>query len=187
LGAVLTLALIGRSAAAQVKNFRLLDEAGRSRELFAYGDKKAVVLVVQGNGCPIFQKSAPNIISLRDRFAPRGVAFLLINANPQDTPQAVAAEAAFYGLDIPVLIDDSQAVVKSLSIMRTAEALVIDPRTWKIVYRGAIDDGLHYGAQRPVTRRYVMDALDAVLKGKNPPVKRTEAFGCLIQFKKPRR
>ena len=182
--AVLLLFPAGRSSAAKVENFRLSDQNGRTQELFRYADKKAVVLIVQGNGCPIFQKSVPKIISLRDRYASRGVAFLLINANPQDTRQAVAKQAADFGLEFPVLIDETQTVARALGIMRTAEALVIDPKTWTIVYRGAIDDGLYYGAEKPAGRRYAADAIEAVLRGRKPAVERTEAFGCLIQFRK---
>ena len=44
---------------------------------------------------------------------------------------------------------------------------VVDPRNWKLVYRGPVDDRLAYGAQRPAAaKHYLADALDAVLAGK---------------------
>ena len=166
-----------------VEDFRLLDQSGASHELYRYSDKKAVVLISQGNGCPIFQKSIPEIKALRDRYAPRGIAFLLLNANPQDDRESIAKEAADYGLDLPILVDESQAIAESLSITRTAEAIVIEPGKWRILYRGAIDDRLYYGVEKPtVSKHYLADALDAALAGKEPETKRKDVFGCLIRF-----
>ncbi len=70
-------------------------------------------------------------------------------------------------IDFPILVDETQLIGESLGLSRTAEILVIDPRKWKLVYRGPIDDRLAYGAQKPVpTKHYLTDALDAVLAGK---------------------
>ena len=43
------------------------------------------------------------------------------------------------GLDIPVLIDDTHLVSESLQLTRAGEVLVIDPKGWKIAYRGPLD------------------------------------------------
>ena len=43
----------------RVENFRLLDHQGGSHELYYYDDKKAVVFLVQGNGCPIVRNAIP--------------------------------------------------------------------------------------------------------------------------------
>ena len=41
-----------------VDNFRLLDQNGKSHELYYSSDMKAVVLMVHGNGCPIVRQAA---------------------------------------------------------------------------------------------------------------------------------
>ena len=42
--------------AMRVDNFMLLDQDGQAHELHYYSDAKAIVLIVQGNGCPIVRK-----------------------------------------------------------------------------------------------------------------------------------
>ena len=41
----------------RVENFRLIDQKGNSHELFYFNDQKALVFLVQGNGCPIARNS----------------------------------------------------------------------------------------------------------------------------------
>ena len=43
----------------RVDNFRLVDAAGKAHELYYLSDMKAVVLMVQGNGCPIVRQAVP--------------------------------------------------------------------------------------------------------------------------------
>jgi len=44
----------------RVENFRLFDHKGGSHELYYYDDARAVVFLVQGNGCPIVRNAAPS-------------------------------------------------------------------------------------------------------------------------------
>ncbi|HIC41946.1 MAG TPA: redoxin domain-containing protein, partial [Pelagibacterales bacterium] len=53
----------------KVENFRLLDQKGGSHELFYYDDKKALVFLVQGNGCPFARNAAPRFQELRDIYS----------------------------------------------------------------------------------------------------------------------
>jgi peroxiredoxin len=167
----------------RVDNFRLLDHRGASHELYYLSDAKAVVLMVQGNGCPIVRKALPALKALRDRYHERGVEFLLINSNLQDDRDAIAREAAEFDIDFPILVDDTQLIGESLDVTRTADVFVIDPKTWKLAYRGPMDDRLSYGAQKPAAlKHYLADALDALLAGKPVEVAQAEAPGCLINL-----
>ena len=167
----------------RVDNFRLLDQNGASHELRYLSDAKAVVLMVQGNGCPIVRQALPAFRELRDSYRSQGVEFLLVNSNLQDNRDAIAAEAKEFGIDIPILADDTQLVGEALGFERTAEVFVIDPKTWQLTYRGALDDRLDYEKQKPApTRRYLADALDAMLAGQSVPLARTQTAGCLVNF-----
>ena len=106
----------------------------------------------------------------------------MLNANLQDDRESVAAEAREYGIDLPILIDEAQLVSESLGVTRTAEAIVIDPLDWRIVYRGPVDDRLSYQAQRPARRHYLREALTAHLAGTAVPEPVRDAAGCLILF-----
>lgn len=179
----LSFSAVALSPGARTDNFRLLDHQGRSHELHYFADAKAVVLMVHGNGCPVVRQAWPALREVRDRFGKDGVEFLLLNANLQDDQAAIAAEAAEFGIDLPILRDETQLVAESLGVVRTAEVFVIDPRTWTLRYRGPIDDRLAYGAQKnSATRHYLAEALEAVAAGKPVAESRIEPVGCLVNL-----
>ncbi|MBI3552400.1 MAG: redoxin domain-containing protein [Elusimicrobia bacterium] len=166
-------------------DFVLMDNLGRSHELYRYSDSRAVVLIAQGNGCPILRQNMEALRDLFRQFAPRGVKFLMINANPQDDRESIAREAREFDIDIPILRDDSRAVVRSLGITRTGETLVIDPTRWSVVYQGAVDDRLGYGWQKPAAkRRYLAEALEALLADGAIAPAVTPVNGCLIDLRR---
>jgi peroxiredoxin len=169
-------------ATEQVSNFTLLDFDGKSHELYKLSDRKAIVLMTQGNGCPIVRLSMPGLRDIRDRYRAHGVEVLLINSNLQDTAQSIKAEAQEFEFNLPILIDGSQTVGEALGVNRTAEVFVIDPKSWKVVYHGPVDDRLGYEAQRPANQHYLADALDAILAGKPVAVANVMSPGCLISF-----
>src|SRR5258706_3573201 len=167
----------------RVDNFRLLDQAGASHELYYLSDARAVVFMTYGNGCGIVQKSLPRLREIRDEYSARGVEFLLIDSNLPDNRDAVARESADFGNDVPILIDETQLIGEALGVDRTADVFVVDPKNWTLVYRGPLDDRLSYGAQKPVAaKQYLTDALDAVLAGKPVAVAKAQALGCLVNF-----
>ena len=167
-----------------VRDFALLDHLGAFRHLYYYAKDpatKAIVLFVQGNGCPLVRKRVPELKRLRDAYAAKGVLFWMINANAQDTRDEVAREAAEFTIDLPILLDPTQLTAQSLNITRTGEAIVIEPNTWRIRYRGAIDDRLGYGTEKSDARsEYLKDALDALLAGERIPTTVTAAPGCVV-------
>jgi AhpC/TSA family len=177
----------GKSADA-VSDFALLDHQGNFRHLYYYAKDpatKAIVLFVQGNGCPLVRKRVPELKRLRDTYATNGVVFWMLNANPEDTRAEVAQEAAEFDIDLPILLDETQLVARSLKINRTAEAIVIEPNTWHIRYRGAIDDRLSYETQKPAAKHeYLKDALDTLLAGKPIKTEVTPSPGCAVTYAK---
>jgi peroxiredoxin len=170
----------------KVENFALLDHQGRYRELYRQRAASAVVLYVFGRGCPITRGALPDLRALVDSFGERGVTFWLIDANPQDDRDALAVEARDWQIELPILLDEAQLVRRSLALERTAEALVIDPTSWTIVYRGALDDRLDYEVQRDqASRQPVAEVLEALLAGQNAQnisdqIAPAPVRGCLI-------
>jgi len=166
-----------------VDNFRLLDQNGKSHELYYSSDMKAVVIMVQGNGCPIVRQALPALKEIRDKYQAQGVEFLLLNSNLQDKRDAVAAEAKEFSIDFPILLDDTQLIGESLGVVRTSEVFVIDPKGWKLAYRGPMDDRLSYEKQRPAaSKHYLTDALDDMLAGQPVRVSKADGVGCLVNF-----
>lgn len=165
----------------KVDNFKLLDHEGAMHELYYLSDMEAVVIMVHGNGCPIARNANHTYNELREKYASKGVTFLMLNANIQDNRESIAKEAKEFGIEVPILVDETQLIAESLGVERTADTYIIDPDTWKVVYRGSLDDRLGYETQKmKADKHYVADALDAVLADKQPKVASTDAKGCLV-------
>lgn len=167
-------------------DFRLLDQYGRSRQLYGQRQAKAVVLYSFGIGCPISRKDWPELRRLRRSYEKRGVVWWFIDSMPQDTPDAVAKETQRLGIDVPVLSDRAQLAADALGLTRTCEALLIDTAGWRVVYRGAVDDRHDYGDSLPeATRAHLAEALEDLLAGREPRTARTEVRGCLFKPASP--
>lgn len=167
----------------KIGDFALLDHQGKFHQLSWYGDQKAIVIFVQGNGCPIVRNGAPTLKAIRDEYASQGVEFLMLNPQTQDNRQSIAKEAEEFGYDFPILVDEAQLVAESLGVDRTSEVFVIDPNTMNVIFRGPLDDRLGYESQKPEAKNhYLKDALDAFLSGQTVTQKAVEAPGCLIAF-----
>jgi len=167
-----------------VDNFMLLDHTGKAQELFYNYDSKAVVIMVQGNGCPIVRNLITDIKEVRDAYEKKGVRFLMLNASPNDTRAEVAEEAAEYGIDIPILKDEAQIIAASLGVTRTAEVIVINPAGWEIAYRGPVNDRITYERQKNTASvHYLKDALNSVLADEpvSKPARATK--GCIVNLK----
>ena len=149
-------------------------------------DRDGVVVVFTCNGCPYAVDYEQRINDLARRFAADGgrVAVVAINSNQvaEDALPAMQARAAARGFVFPYLRDDSQAVARSFGALRTPEFFLLD-RERRIVYMGAMDDDALGAA---VTKRYLEDAVTAVLEGRRPAVEETPPVGCLIRFARRR-
>jgi peroxiredoxin len=166
-----------------VDDFRLSDQNLHSHQLRQLGDASAVVLITQANNCPVSRNTSAALKALQDEYSAKGVEFFMLNSTPSDTREAIVAEAKAYGYNIPILLDTNQLVGEQLGVTRTAEAIVIDPKSWKIVYRGPIDDKVTYERQKAAAdHTWAKDALNAQLAGKPVTVARVEAVGCIIDF-----
>jgi peroxiredoxin len=161
-------------------SFSLKDVGGREIGLADFKDKKAVVLIFTGTECPVNNYYMLRLRQMHDKYAAKGVQFLAINSNPQDTVEQVAKHAKQNGLVFPVLKDMDQRVADLLRAERTPEVVLLDSHR-AICYTGRIDDQFGVGYRRPKPNRHdLVEALEEVLAGKPVSVPRTEVAGCLI-------
>jgi peroxiredoxin len=167
----------------KVDNFVLKDQNQQSHELYKLTGDKAVVLITQMNGCPIVRNIMPALKKLRADYSPKGVQFLMLNASKQDSRDDIVAETKDWNIDFPILMDTTQQVAKKLGVTRTAEVIVINPKTWNVMYHGPVDDRVTYERQKAkADHTWAADALDATLAGKTVPVVNRQTQGCLINF-----
>ena len=85
------------------------------------------------------------------------------------------------GFTFPYLLDDGQEVYPKYGATKTPHVYIIKKENDRntIKYIGAIDNNTRNEAA--VTERYVEDAVDALLAGKNVQVTETKAIGCSIK------
>ncbi len=162
--------------ATKADNFRLVDHASKAHELYYYKYAPAIVIVSAQNGSKNLRDAAPALKALKDAYAAKDVAVFLLNSTPGDDRESIAKEMASLGLDLPVLIDDTQLIGESLGVSRVAQAFVIDPKTWNVVYSGPIDDRFAGKTAKPnakVKKAYVSEAVANLIAGQ--PVKVSSA------------
>jgi peroxiredoxin len=163
-----------------VKAFSLKGPDGKARALADYKDKKAVVVVFLGTECPVNNQYLPRLAELHKAYAAKGVAFLGVNSNVQDTPTRIAAHVKANDIPFPVVKDSANVVADDFGARRTPEAFVLSP-AGKVLYQGRIDDQFGIGFKRKEAgTKELSAALDEVLAGKAVSRPFTDAPGCLI-------
>ncbi|MCI0637854.1 MAG: redoxin domain-containing protein [Gemmataceae bacterium] len=164
----------------QISDFTLCDHHGHAVSLSDFADKKLVVVVFLGTACPLAQHYAPILVDMAKEYEARGVAFLGINANDQDTLADVADYVRRHAIPFPVLKDADQAVADRFGATRTPEAFVMDESRF-VRYFGRIDDGVAVGMRKSSTsRQELKDAVDDLLAGREVARPHVPAAGCLI-------
>lgn len=165
--------------------FALPDVAGkvvRRDDLFA--GARAVVIAFSCNHCPAVRAYEDRMIALARETAPRGVAWALVNANdavsyPDDSPAQMRKRAKAKGYPFPYLHDETQEVARAFDAACTPEFFLFDASR-RLAYHGRLDD--QQDAAR-VKRRYLLEAIDAVLAGRAPETAETHAIGCSIKWR----
>jgi peroxiredoxin len=159
---------------------------GEPAPLLAGRDGEVLVVAFTQVGCPIAQRFGPKLAKLHEQYREQGVAFVGVDASPQDEPAEIAAQAERLKHRFPYLRDEHQVLLRALDVRTSTEVLVLD-RERRIRYRGAIDDSMEVGVLRATHERDLLnDAIAAVLAGRVPEVQGSDAPGCVITRAEPR-
>ncbi|MDZ4852471.1 MAG: redoxin domain-containing protein [Pirellulaceae bacterium] len=163
-----------------VGDFTLPDFRGKDQRLAELKDKSLVVVAFLGTECPLAKLYGPRLAKLSKEYESRGVGFLGINPNQQDSLTEMAAYARQHGIEFPLLKDLENKVADRFGAKRTPEVFVLD-RQRVIRYQGRVDDqwGIGYIKDEPKSSE-LKAALDELLAGKQVSLAKTEAVGCLI-------
>ncbi len=163
----------------RMQDAAFVDDDGRAGRLSTLAGTRGTVIVIRDAECPVSQRYAPRLAQLEKEYGAKGFAFTYVDLTPHSRADA-KADAAHYGLTGRTILDDHMALASLLRAASTAEVFVIDIKG-TIRYRGAIDD--QYGVtyhRDSVSRPWLRSALDAVARGDEPRVTRTDAPGCLL-------
>jgi peroxiredoxin len=147
--------------------------------------KNAVVVIFSCNHCPYVRAWEDRLVQIQADYEAKGAQLVAINANdeskyPDDSFSKMKERAIEKKFNFPYLRDESQEVASAYGAQRTPEVFLFD-KSGTLRYHGVVDD--NYDEPAAVKRKYLRDALDAVLSGKVPLTAETMPVGCSIKWK----
>jgi peroxiredoxin len=141
-----------------------------------------VVLVFLANHCPVVQMYEDRLIEFTNDYKSKGVRVvgIAVSSMPQDKLPGIKDYMKDHKSNYVYGYDETQAVGKAYGATKTPQFFVLDKER-KIRYTGSLDDNPNEGR---VSKHYLSDAVNAVLKGETPAVEETRPVGCGISYSK---
>ena len=167
-------------------DFSLKNVDGKKVSLKDFKDAKGYIVIFTCNHCPYAQAYEDRIIALDKQFKKQGYPVIAINPNnpekqKDDSFPKMQDRAKEKKFSFPYLLDEGQKIYPQYGATKTPHVYVLQKtKQGNVVkYIGAIDD--NYEDEAAVKQKYVVNAVNALLKGKEVPVKETKAIGCSIK------
>ncbi|MBL0741756.1 thioredoxin family protein [Chryseolinea lacunae] len=171
-----------------VSDFSLKNVDGKMVALSDFKSAKGAIVIFDCNTCPYSRAYNDRIVGLNKKFASQGFPVIAINPNdPQQSPgdsfEEMAAQAKSKHYDFPYLVDASQEVAKAFGASNTPHVFVLkkEGNEFKVAYIGTIDNNTRDASA--ASKKYVEDAVNALLQNKPVPTAKTKAIGCGIKWK----
>jgi peroxiredoxin len=179
---------LGYEVGDTVADFKLKNTDGKMVSLSDFKDAKGVIVIFDCNTCPYSKAYNSRILALDKKYAAQGFPVIAVQPNdpgvsPGDSYDEMVELATEKKYTFPYLFDDGQNVSKSFGATNTPHVFLLkkEGTAFKVAYIGAIDDNARDASA--VTKKYVEEAVDALLTGKNVPTGKTKAMGCTIKWK----
>ncbi|NQY06301.1 MAG: thioredoxin family protein [Flavobacteriaceae bacterium] len=151
-----------------------------------YPKAKGFIVTFTCNHCPFSVAYEDRLIALDKKYKVKGYPVIAINPNnpetyPSDSFDAMKVRAKEKGFTFPYLFDDGQKIYPQYGAKKTPHMFVLQKSNKGniVKYIGAIDD--NYQDAAAVQTKYVEDAVEALLAGKEIKTKTTKAIGCSIK------
>ena len=169
-----------------IEDFSLKNIDGNMVSLSDYKNAKGFIITFTCNTCPYAVKYEDRIIALDKKYSEKGFPVIAIMPNnpkvkPGDSFEAMQKRAKTKGFTFPYLMDEGQKVYPKFGATKTPHMYVVQKtkKGMQVKYIGAIDD--NYQDASAVKQKYVEDAVDALLEGREVKEKMTRAIGCSIK------
>lgn len=167
-------------------DFKLKNVDDTMVSLADYKEAKGFIVIFTCNHCPYSVAYEDRIIALDMDYKTKGYPVIAINPNnpesyPSDDFANMKIRAKEKGFTFPYLFDDGQKIFPQYGATKTPHVFILE-KTDKgniVKYIGAIDS--NYQDEASASEKYVREAVDALLQGKEVPVTETKAIGCSIK------
>ena len=184
-----TLNAQGYQVGDKASDFSLKNVTGDIISLYDYTDaQNGAIVIFTCNHCPYAKAYEDRIIELDKVFRDKGFPVIAINPNdpelvPEDSFEKMKERAKEKLFTFPYLLDEKQEVYKMYGATRTPHVYLLkkEGQDFKVAYIGTIDDNYKDAAQ--VSKKYLADAVNALLDNKKPDPDFTKAVGCSIRDK----
>ena len=123
----------------KVENFTGRDFRGKETSLADLAGSKAVVVAFIGTECPQAKQYGLPLAKMAAEYKDRGVAFIAVDSNQQDSVTDLAHYASEHKIEFPVLKDAGNVIADQLGAVRTPEVFLLDGQR-VVRYWGRIDD-----------------------------------------------
>ncbi|MGB0789468.1 MAG: thioredoxin family protein [Marinirhabdus sp.] len=170
----------------EATDFKLKNVDGAMISLSDYKKAKGFIVIFTCNTCPFAVASEDRIIALDKNYKEKGYPVIAINPNdpsvqPDDTFELMQKKAANKGFTFPYLYDQNDKVYATYGATKTPHVYLLQKIGGKniVKYIGAIDDNVRNASQ--VKETFLENAINALLSGKEVPLKETKAIGCSIK------
>lgn len=165
-------------------DFELKNVDDKIYSLNSFQDKEAVIVVFGCNHCPYVIANEERLIEIQKDYAEK-VQVVEINSNdsvkyPDDSFENMKIRAAERNFNFPYLRDEDQSVAKAYGATHTPEIFLFD-KNRKLAFHGKIDD--NWQDPSSVKTKYLRNAIDEILSGKEIAVPETFTIGCSIKWK----
>lgn len=164
----------------------LLNVDGNMVSYSDYPNADGFIVIFTCNTCPYAVASEDRIIALDEEFKDKGYPVIAINPNnpdvqPDDTFELMQQKASAKGFTFPYLYDETNTVYAQYGATKTPHVYLLknedDGRVVK--YIGAIDDNVRNAGA--VKDRFLANAVNELIAGKEVTVKETKAIGCSVK------
>ena len=167
-------------------DFKLENVDGKMVSLSDYKEARGYIVIFTCNTCPYAQAYEERIVELDKKYAAKGFPVIAImpnnpNVQPGDNMEAMKSNAKQKGFTFPYLMDEGQKIYPQYGATKTPHVYILQ-KTKKgneVKYIGAIDD--NFQDANAVKTKYVENAVDTLLSGKEIKVTETRALGCTIK------
>ncbi len=146
-------------------------------QLSDFKNSKAIVIIFISTQCPVSNDYNSRMEKLYQDYKNRGVAFIGINSNKEETVEEIIEHSKKNNLNFLILKDYQNKIADVFKASYTPEVYVLSPN-FDLLYHGRIDDSRKI---KNVTKEDLRNALEEILAGKEVSVKETKAFGCTIK------
>lgn len=170
------------------EDFSLKNVDGKMVSMADFEDAKGFIISFTCNTCPYSVMYEQRIIDLDKKYAPQGYPVIAINPNDPgksqgDSFEKMVERANEKDYPFPYLVDETQEVTRSFGATNTPHMYIVQKENdkYRIAYIGTIDNNPKDAEE--ATKRFIDDAMQAILSGQTVAETKTKAVGCSIKWK----